>query len=434
MKKNYLLLILLVISLTAVGCIPAQESGSASSGVSNSPDITAPKGTDNGKTDRQTEPGDDTDPTPGNAFSAANREFSWALFKKLNAEDSAENIFISPFSISSALTMALNGAEGNNRIEMEKTLHYAGMTREELNRGYADETRRLSNLDQKITLQNANSIWIRDGFTVKNDFIDVNRRYLGAEVQTLNFTDPSAADIINNWVSEKTNRMIPKIISPPIPQEAIMYLINAIYFKGEWTSEFKAENTQQKDFYALDGKTDKVMMMQRNGNIDYFSNEEMQAVRLPYGDEKISMILVLPEKDINQWISDMNADKWMDIVSGFFPERDLELQIPRFKMEYGIKELNSALKGLGMKEAFSDTADFSGIAENVCISSVLHKAVVDVNEKGTEAAAATSVEMVLTSMREPVSFTANRPFFFAIVYNEEGTLLFMGKKVTGDRE
>jgi len=175
-------------------------------------------------------------------------------------------------------------------------------------------------------------------------------------------------------------------------------------------------------------------MMQRNGNIDYFSNEEMQAVRLPYGDEKISMILVLPEKDINQWISDMNADKWMDIVSGFFPERDLELQIPRFKMEYGIKELNSALKGLGMKEAFSDTADFSGIAENVCISSVLHKAVVDVNEKGTEAAAATSVEMVLTSMREPVSFTANRPFFFAIVYNEEGTLLFMGKKVTGDRE
>ena len=435
MKKNALLLILLVMSLSA-GCVmvPEPQSGGTSSDVSISPDITPSEGTGNGNEDDGDKPGDDMDAMPIPSISAANQKFSWDLFKKLNAEDSSENIFISPYSISSALTMALNGAEGNNRAEMEKVLHYEGMSREQLNRGYAYETERLSSLDQKVTLQNANSIWIRDGFEIKKDFIDINRRYLSAEAQALDFDDPSSVEAINGWVSEKTNRLIPSVITPPIPREAIMYLINAIYFKGEWTTEFKPEDTQEKDFHALDGKTDKVSMMQRKGKIDYFSNGELQAVRLPYGNEKMSMVLVLPDKEINQWIDGMNADKWKELVAGFHPVRDLELQVPKFKMEYGLKELNGVLTGLGMKEAFSDGADFSGIAENVCISRVLHKAVVDVNEQGTEAAAVTSVEMVLTSFQEPVAFIADRPFFFAIVDNEEGNLLFMGKKITGDRE
>ena len=436
MKKNAILFILMILSLFIVGCtiVTDSQNGGTSSNVDGSPTIKAPEGTDNGTADNGTGSDDDGNTMPTGSFGDANRKFSWDLFKKLNAEDSAENIFISPFSISSALTMALNGAEGNTRTEMEKALHYEGTTREELNRGYAYENNRFSSLDQKVTLQIANSIWVRDGFEIKKDFIDMNRRYLRAEAQTLDFDDPSSADIINGWVSEKTNRLIPSVISPPIPPSAIMYLINAIYFKGEWTTEFKPENTQQKDFQALDGKTDTVSMMQRKGKIDYFTNGELQAVRLPYGNEKISMILVLPKKELNQWINGMNADKWKELVTGFHPVRDLELQIPKFKMEYGLKQLNGALNGLGMKEAFSDGADFSGIAENICISQVLHKAVVDVNEQGTEAAAVTSVEMVFTSAQEPVAFIADRPFFFAIVDNEEGNLLFMGKKVTGDRE
>ena len=153
--------------------------------------------------------------------------------------------------------------------------------------------------------------------------------------------------VINNWVSDKTNRLIPSIISPPISTETIMYLINAIYFKGEWTTEFKQENTQEKDFYALDGKTDKVQMMFRGGKIDYLNNDELQAVRLPYGDEKVSMVVILPKKDLNSWIDSMNGDKWKGILTGFNPVSDLQLQIPKFKMEYGIKELNGVLKELG---------------------------------------------------------------------------------------
>lgn len=441
MKSKPLLLILLAISLfTGCAITPYPPSGGTSSNTGGLPDIggpsdiPSPEGTDNGNPEDSLKPSIDIIAEASPSLSAANQRFSWDLFKKLNAEDSSENIFISPFSISSALTMALNGAEGNNRAEMEKALHYEGMTRDELNRGYAYEDGRLSSLDQKVTLQNANSIWIRDGFEIKRDFIETNRRYLSAEARTLDFDDPVSAEVINNWVSEKTNKLIPSVISPPIPREAIMYLINAIYFKGEWTTEFKTEETQKKDFHALDGKTDKVLMMRRNGKIDYCSDENVQAVRLPYGNEKVSMILVLPEKEINQWINSMNMDKWKELVSGFHPVRDLELQVPKFKLEYGLKELSGVLNGLGMKEAFSDGADFSGIAENVCISRVLHKAVVDVNEQGTEAAAVTSAEMVVTSIREPIAFIADRPFFFAIADNETGTLLFMGKKVTGDRE
>lgn len=434
MKKNVLLLILIVISLSFFGCTqtPDSQSNSTSTDIIGSPDNASSEGTV--ITDNGSKPGDVENSAKITPLSAANLEFSWDLFKKLNAEDSADNIFISSFSISSALTMALNGAEKNTRTEMEKMLHYEGMTRDELNRAYADEIGRLSNLDKKVTLQNAYSIWIRNGFEIQKKFIDTNCRYLEAEVQTLDFDESSSADVINSWVSDKTNRLIQSIISPPISQDAIMYLINAIYFKGQWTTEFKPENTKEKDFHALDGKTDKVSMMYRNGKIDYFSSEDYQAVRLPYGNEKVSMVLVLPSKDINQWIDGMTGDKWKAVLESFHPVSDLQLQIPKFKMEYGLKELNGTLQGLGMKEAFSDSANFSGIAENICISRVLHKAVVDVNEQGTEAAAVTSVEIQVTSASEPVAFIADRPFFFAIIDNEEGNLLFMGKKITGDRE
>lgn len=446
MKKRIIALILLIVSLSVFGCakISNLPMDSSASGMQD-PKPSAPEDSTVEPEKDETiivdkgdeEPGPEENKSEGQineAVGSANREFSWNLFKKLNTEDSSGNVFISPYSIANALTMALNGAEGNTRVEMEKALQVAGVTRDDLNRAYAAEANRLSKLDKKVILQNANSIWLRDSFQVKKDFIDRNKDYLGAEVQTLDFSAPSSVGVINNWVSDKTNKLIPSIISPPISEDTIMYLINAIYFKGEWTTEFKQENTQEKDFYALDGKTDKVQMMFRDGKIDYLNNDELQAVRLPYGDEKVSMVVVLPKKDLNGWIDSMNGDKWKGILAGFNPVSDLQLQIPKFKMEYGLKELNSVLKELGMREAFSDRADFTGIANNLFISQVLHKAVVDVNEQGTEAAAVTAVVMQVTSFIEPVSFTADRPFFFAIVDNEEGNLLFMGKKITGDRD
>lgn len=424
MKKKFLLILILTISLLASGCIqfPDIQSGGVTSDREDKSEVKDP--VISPKEDEASEQSGEQE-----ALARANREFSWDMFKKLNEQDAEENIFISPYSISSALTMALNGAEGNTRAEMEKVLHYGGMTREQLNKTYANEV--ISG--KKVVLQNANSIWIRNGFEVQKDFINTNTKYLDAEVKTLNFGEPSAAEVINAWVSEKTKGLIPSIISPPIPQNVMMYMINAIYFKGEWTTEFEVKNTREKDFYALDGKTDRVSMMQRSGRIDYISNQDLKAVRLPYGDGRISMILVLPHEDINRWINDMNAEKWTELTEGFYSANDVNLQIPKFKMEYGLKELNVVLQSLGMKEAFSDQADFSGIADNICISSVLHKALVDVNEQGTEAAAVTSVGIIATSVSEPLYFIADRPFFFAIVDNENGNLLFMGKKTAGDR-
>lgn len=461
MKRNFLLVVL-VISLLTAGCAPVLDfqSGITETGLEDKTDQMKQDSLETQKTsktdmndkdgiteqnDAETQQDSEKQSTDGGAedevspgeiqteFARANLEFSWDLFKMLNEQDAKKNIFISPYSISSALMMVLNGAEGNTRIEMEEMLYYSGITREQLNRAYANGA--IQSSDKKVKLQNANSIWIRSGFNVKQDFIDRNARYLDAEVRTLNFADKSAADTINAWVSEKTNRLIPSIITTPIPNNVMMYLINAIYFKGEWATPFDEEQTHETNFYALDGKTDNVFMMRRKGYIAYFGNEDVKAVRLPYGDGRISMILVLPLKeDINKWIGSMNTEKWEEITKGFFHGITVDLQIPRFKMEYGMMELNGALKALGMKEAFTNRADLSGIAENILISGVFHKALVDVNEQGTEAAAVTSVVIVPTSYVEPVSFIADRPFFFAIVDNETGNLLFMGKKITGEKD
>jgi len=271
MKKRIIALILLIVSLSVFGCAkisnlpmdssasgmqdPKPSAPSSSAGIPEKDETAIADKNDDGpspeenKDEGQTgeEPGSEEDKDEGQisekpvfkenksegqiseALSTANREFSWNLFKKLNAEDSSENIFISPYSISSALTMALNGAEGNTRVEMEKTLQYNGLNRDDLNIGYANEANRLSKLDKKVKLQNANSIWMRSSFEVKKEFIELNRRYMQAEVQSLDFKDSSSADAINGWVSEKTNKLITKIISPPIPDDVIMYLINAIY-------------------------------------------------------------------------------------------------------------------------------------------------------------------------------------------------------------
>lgn len=426
MKRSVLIITLAVILLSTAGCAKIP-------GLLDKPTII-----------ENNDPSPDDNPTNGEpvekdvldaetrALINANKVFAWDIFKQLNNEDSKENIFISSFSISSMLTMALNGAEGTTREAVENSLHYQDMSREVLNRSYQAYLKRISNLDRKVMLEIANSIWARDGFEIQKDFVDMNRKYLSAEAQTLDFDDPASVDVINGWISKKTNKLIPKMIDPPIERDTVMFLVNAIYFKGQWTKQFKPQNTQEKDFRALDGKKDKVMMMFRSGITDYYRNDELQAVRLPYGNEKTSMVVVLPNKNINEWIEGMDQEAWENILENLKP-REIQLQIPKFKMEYGIKELNKALTELGMGEALSESANFSGIAEQVYISEVLHKAVVDVNEEGTEAAAATIGTITATSAVEPIQFIADHPFFFAIMDDESGNILFMGKKIDGNR-
>jgi serpin B len=208
-----------------------------------------------------------------------------------------------------------------------------------------------------------------------------------------------------------------------------MYLINAIYFKGDWAQQFDRKNTFESKFQAGNGSTDKIMMMNRKGKVQYGQGDNYQVVRLPYGNGKVAMYCVLPTKDmaIDEFITTLDADRWQAIKESIAERDEVVLQLPRFKLEYGIKNLNQSLTTLGMGEAFTENADFSGIRNDVCISKVLHKAIIEVNEEGSEAAAATAVEMTVTGMPEPLAFIADRPFLFLIVDEETGTILFMGK-------
>jgi serine protease inhibitor len=359
-----------------------------------------------------------------------NTQFAFTIFKQLNEEDKGKSIFISPLSISTALSMAYQGAGTTTKDAMAKALGYQGMDIGEVNKSYQNLLRYLRQADSKVELNISNSIWIRDGIQGKDDFLSVNKDIFNADANMLDFSKTSAADKINSWISDATKGKITKMIAPPIPEDAIMYLINAIYFKGDWKKQFEKKATFSTAFHTEDGKSDNIMMMSRNGKVEYGEVEGTKAVRLPYGKGKIAMYCILPDKgtSIDGFIQGMSFDKWTSIKESISKKEEVILQIPRFSLEYGIKELNESLSKLGMGEAFGDNADFSGIREDTSISRVLHKAMIEVNEGGSEAAAATVVEMRLTSaVIDPISFIADRPFVFVIADDETGSILFMGK-------
>jgi serine protease inhibitor len=287
----------------------------------------------------------------------------------------------------------------------------------------------IENADDEIELAIANSIWMNLGFKAREDFIERNSKYYSSEVREIDFADAGAVDTINGWIADNTKDKIKKMLDV-IPADAVMYLINAIYFKGNWTDEFDEGMTSDDDFYLADGSTKKVPMMNKWQELLYCSGNGYSGIRLPYGQEKMSMYIILPDKgeNIDSLISSLDADRWNEIT-GSFSNKQIDLSMPKYKMEYGIKLLNDVLIDMGMEIAFGPGADFSGIREDIFISSVLHKAVIEVNEKGSEAAAATVVEMVETAIEveEPVEFTVNRPFFFVIADDRSGSIMFMGK-------
>ena len=358
-----------------------------------------------------------------------NELFAFDIFKELNTEDADKNIFISPLSISTALAMTYNGAESTTKEAMAEALRYKGIELENLNVGYKNLLAYLNNVDPKVQLNISNSIWFRKGEEIKQDFLSVNKDNFNAYITEMDFQDAKAADTINGWISKATKGKIDKMIEPPISHDVIMYLINAIYFKGQWTKQFDKKLTFTGTFNTEDGQKKEVQMMNRKGKIEYGEVEKSKIVRLPYGNEKTAMYCILPETGIkiNDFIRQLSVEKWIELKDSLSKVDDVVLKLPKFKMEYGIKNLNVSLTALGMGEAFSDSADFSGIRDDICISRVLHKAVIEVNEEGSEAAGATVVEMKETAAVEPVTFIGDRPFIFIIADDEIGSILFMGK-------
>jgi serine protease inhibitor len=359
----------------------------------------------------------------------ANSEFAFDIFKELNSEEGNGNIFISPLSISTALSMVYQGAEGTSKEAMAKSLGYEGFDTTVLNKSYSNLLLHLDSIDSKVDLNIKNSIWIRQGEAVKPEFINTNKDVFDAYISELDFSKTDAADSINKWISSATEGKIDKMVSSPINPLVVMYLINAIYFKGEWTTRFEEKNTFADKFNSDGGSKDDIMMMSMQSDMEYASKEGYKAVRLPYGNKKTAMYCILPEGNttMDEFIQNLDKKKWNEIKGSLVLAEGVNIQLPRFKMEYGIKELTSSLTSLGMGVCFSDKADFSGIRDNLFISSVLHKAVIEVNEEGTEAAAVTVVEIKETAIAEAPEFIADKPFVFIIEDSETGSILFMGK-------
>jgi len=381
-----------------------------------------------------------------NSVVKGNTEFAFNIFREINKEetekgDSIKSIFISPLSISMALSMAYNGAAGETKEAMEKALNYQGIGIKDLNESYKNLVKYLEKPDDKVELSINNSIWIRQGEKIKDDFIKINKATFNAHIEQLDFSKDTAAEKINKWIDEATKGKIDNVITPPIPAETIMYLINAVYFKGEWTISFDESRTYDTLFNQCNGNFTKVKMMTRKDRTEYTETKEYKAVRLPYGNGKISMYCILPmvSTGIDDLINGLNADKWDEIREGMQEVEELQLDIPRFNVEYGVKSLNDSLIRLGMGVAFGTKADFTGIRDdtyisgakvNTAISNVLHKAVIEVNEAGSEAAGVTVVEMsdgAAPDEKKSHSFKADRPFLFIISDDETGSILFMGK-------
>jgi len=366
---------------------------------------------------------------------SANTKFAFDLFNKLFTEDMNKNIFISPLSISIALAMTYNGAEGTTKDAMANTLDFGNMTLEDINQGYSDLIGSLKNVDQAVRLLIGNSVWMKKEFepVVKPSFLQNVGTSYDSEMFTRDFGSPQTVNEINSWVDKRTEGKIKEIVKELSP-ELVMFLINAIYFKGTWITEFDKTKTLQQDFFLQDGSTVRVDMMTTAGNFSYYSDENCEIARLPYGRDKVAMYIFLPKEglSLDSFVASLNQTVHDEYVSRLQPVEDLIVKMPKFEVEYGVKRLNSVLSKLGMGIAFDpDRANFSGIAStvygNLYISYVDHKAVVEVNEEGTEAAAVTNVVIGLTAPAAPPSFVVNRPFYYEIRDDRSGSVLFMGE-------
>ncbi|MCI0514102.1 serpin family protein [candidate division KSB1 bacterium] len=355
-------------------------------------------------------------------------QFGLKLFQKIVATTPQKNVFISPFSISLALGMTLNGAAGATQTAMQQTLEMYGLSDEEINQNYQHLTELLLGLDPKVKLEIANSIWMHSDFTAATAFIQTNQTYFNARVASLDFRQPQAVTTINAWVNQATHGKIDKILESISPEE-IMFLINAIYFKGVWTYQFDPQQTQSDNFYPPRQSPKTCDFMMQENKFDYAITDQFQMIDLPYGDGLFRMLVLLPRTgvDLDSLMAAATPAQWNTWLSNLHESKGA-IHLPRFKLTYEIT-LNEVLTALGMGIAFTDQADFTRIhrAGQLFITEVKHKTFVEVNEEGTEAAAVTSVGIGVTSIGSGFEMRVNRPFIFAIHDQHSQTILFIGK-------
>lgn len=374
-------------------------------------------------------------------------QFAYRIFSELKGE---ENVFISPYSISTALSMLYNGADGKTREEMAELLGYnllPGYTD-----GYSEAANQTANSDSnylletlkkadpKVTIDVANSIWLAQGIrfndTMEKALLAPVRNYYAADIFQVDFTDAKTLDNVNQWVSDHTDKMIDPFLEEFQNKEDIrLFLANAIYFNGKWSSPFSPDETNKASFYGKASTQSVDMMHMSDEKYRYYTGNGLRGIEIPYGEGSVVMDVLLPE-DGDSYIGDLYSSLTGDEMNGFLKQLDASgmtkintLALPKFEMEYGLVNLNEALQNLGMKSAFGDDADFSLIGDELKVGEVGHKAKIQVEEWGTRASAATgiTVETTAAEISEPVNFIVDRPFIFLIRDKQSGSILFMGR-------
>ena len=363
----------------------------------------------------------------------SDQAFAFGFFEKVFDEEVAgddNNFMVSPLSLSMALAMTRNGAAGETKTAMQETLKMGNASDEEVNSYYKKLKEALLKTDPTTKLSIANSIFTNKFVTIKPDFITTNESNYDATVQSVDFTNYATVNIINQWASDNTNDLIKKVIDKTNEND-LMYLLNAIYFNGKWTTEFDAGNTSGKPFTSEGGTTQQVDMMKQKARFNYTEDQILQMVQLPYGNQAFSMMVLLPKegKKLQDVVAATRQSDYWSWLASNLREAEVDLFLPKFKTEYS-KKLNGVLTKMGMGIAFSDDADFSGMTDIPArISFVKQDTYISTDESGTEAAAVTTVGMGLTSMpSQPrkVVFNADRPFIYLIQENSTGAILFMG--------
>jgi serine protease inhibitor len=356
-------------------------------------------------------------------------DFGFELFRRLHHATPDSNLVVSPVSTAFALAMTHNGAAGETRRAIAATLGVENIPLDQLNRSNRDWLASLrSTGDEKVQLALANSLWAREGFPFLPDFVDRKRSDYDATVTELPFDD-AAVRAINDWVATNTQGKIETILDA-IPPNAVLYLLNALYFQAQWTHRFEIGETREEPFTRLDGTAVPVPLMRQMATIPYHRGDGFHLIALPYAAGRFSMVLALPDEKLGLegFYALLTTDSWDTWISQVQPT-NLHLVLPRFRLEWQ-RSLLRTLAEMGMEIAFTGDADFSAMTPGggLYISEVEQRTYIEVNEEGTEAAAVTLVEMSRTSMGPP-SLRFDRPFFFAIRDDATGTLLFLGSVV-----
>ena len=358
---------------------------------------------------------------------ARSNGFGHRLLAEVVASDGRPNIFLSPLSASMALGMTLNGAVDDTFLAMRSTLGFETLDQEQINESYRGLLDLLSDLDPQVTFEIANAIWANRDYTFHQSFFDAVRTAFDARVESADFGDATTLDDINGWVAEQTNGKITEILEQLDPV-LVMLLLNAMYFDGSWTSRFDPDDTGPAPFTRPDGSEVTVdMMSQVDGEFALGGGVGFRAIELPYGGGAFTMVVLLPDDgDARGLARTMDEARWDDLTASLFEGRVSRLSMPKLALTYDTF-LNQPLSDMGMEVAFIPAADFSGMSpggDQFCIDFVRQKTFLEVDERGTRAAAVTVVGIGPTSA--PPSFVVDRPFLFAIRERLSGTILFSG--------